>query len=47
MTDPEVAAAVEREKELARLRKGRQSTILTSPSGVLDNSGGKKVLLGS
>ena len=46
-SDPAVQAAMEKEKQLAMLRKGRQSTILTSFAG-LDNSGsGKKTLLGA
>jgi len=42
--DPEVQAAIRKERELARRRAGRQSTILTSAAGVLDS--GKKTLLG-
>jgi len=45
-SDPEVQAAMEKEKELARLRRGRASTILTSFTG-LDDTGKKKTLLGS
>ena len=44
-SDAEVQAAKEKEKTLARLRKGRASTILTSGMG-LDDSGTKKTLLG-
>lgn len=42
-SDAEVEAARERERKLARLRKGRRSTILTPLS---DESGGSKTLLG-
>ena len=45
-SDPDVQAAMEKEKELARLRRGRASTILTSFTG-LDSTGQKKTLLGS
>jgi hypothetical protein len=44
-SDSEVQAAMEKERTLARLRKGRSSTILTSGLG-LDDGGGKKTLLG-
>jgi carbohydrate-binding DOMON domain-containing protein len=43
-SDAEVQAAMEKERTLARLRKGRSSTILTSGLGLDD--GGKKTLLG-
>ena len=43
-SDAEVQAAMEKERELARLRKGRSSTILTSGLG-LENTG-KATLLG-
>lgn len=44
-SDAEVQEALEKERELARRRRGRRSTILTSPQGVQD-SGGWKTLLG-
>lgn len=44
-SNTEVQAAMEKERELARLRKGRSSTILTSGMG-LDSSSDKKTLLG-
>lgn len=44
-SDVEVQAAMEKERALARMRKGRSSTILTSGLG-LDNSAGKPTLLG-
>lgn len=43
-TDPAVEEAAEKERRLARLRKGRASTILTPMTGDLE--GGKKTLLG-
>jgi len=45
-SDAEVQAAKEKERTLARLRKGRSSTILTSGMGVVDNKVGGKTLLG-
>ncbi|MFH2076211.1 MAG: hypothetical protein ABIJ57_12840 [Pseudomonadota bacterium] len=45
LSDKEVEAAMARERELARRRKGRRSTILTSLIG--DYEGGKRTLLGS
>lgn len=45
-SNAEVQAAMEKERALARLRKGRSSTILTSGLG-LDDSSGKKTLLGA
>jgi len=45
-SDAEVQAAMEKERSLARLRKGRRSTILTSGLD-LDDTSGKKTLLGS
>lgn len=45
-SDEEVQAALERERELARKRKGRRSTILTSPTGLGDETT-TKTLLGS
>ena len=44
-SDTEVQAAMEKERELARLRKGRRSTILTSGLVGLENTG-KATLLG-
>lgn len=44
--DPEVQEAIAKERELQLKRKGRQSTILTGPTGVGDNGTGK-TLLGS
>lgn len=42
-TDPAVQAAMEKERELARTKKGRSGTILTSALGLPDTSGlGKK-----
>jgi hypothetical protein len=43
--DKEVQAAKEKERELARMRRGRSSTILTSGAGLSDSSS-KKTLLG-
>lgn len=45
-SDADVQAAMEKERQLARLRKGRSSTILTSGLGV-DDSSSKKTLLGA
>lgn len=42
-SDAEVQAAIEKERELARRRKGRASTILTSVS---DETLGKSTILG-
>ena len=44
-SNAEVQAAMEKERELARMRKGRSSTILTSGFG-LEDPGTKKTLLG-
>jgi len=44
-SNAEVQAAMEKERALARLRKGRSSTILTSGLG-LEDPGTKKTLLG-
>jgi len=44
-SDADVQAAMEKERALARLRKGRSSTILTSGLG-LEDAGTKKTLLG-
>jgi hypothetical protein len=44
--DPEVAEAVEKEKELARRRKGLRSTIVTGSMGVPTQPTQKKTLLG-
>ena len=43
--DPEVEEAKKKERELARRRKGRSSTILTGPQG-LDSQKPEKTLLG-
>jgi len=43
-SDKEIEAMMAKERELARRRKGRQSTILTS---LIGDEGGKKTLLGS
>ncbi len=45
-SDKEIEAAMAKERELARRRKGRQSTILT-PLTTGDYEGEKKTLLGS
>lgn len=45
-TDPAVEEAAAKERALARLRKGRSSTILTSLIGQPDGVTGKKTLLG-
>ena len=37
--DPAVQEAIRKEHELSMRRKGRQSTILTNPLGVLDTPG--------
>lgn len=42
--DPAVQEAIKRERELARRRRGRRSTILTGPGGVGKDE--KKTLLG-
>lgn len=44
-SDKEIEAAMAKERELARRRRGRQSTILTLLTG--DYEGEKKTLLGS
>lgn len=44
--DEEVEEAKRKERELARLRRGRSSTILTSPTGLSDTTENKKTLLG-
>jgi hypothetical protein len=46
-SDAEVQAAKEKERKLARLRKGRSSTILTSGQGLGDNNSNGKTLLGA
>ena len=43
-SDSEVAAAAAKERELARLRKGRASTILTSFTGLGEMGKGKTLL---
>ena len=43
-SDAEVQAAMEKERTLARLRKGRSSTILTSGTGLAEGGGGKTLL---
>ncbi len=40
VSDPEVEVSLEKERELARRRKGRRSTILTSGQGLADGQGG-------
>jgi hypothetical protein len=45
-TDPEVQRAIERERELARRRRGRRTTILTSAEGVGEGQQGLKKELG-
>lgn len=45
VSDADVQASMEKERALARLRKGRSSTILTSGLG-LEDAGTKKTLLG-
>jgi len=45
VSDADVQASMEKERALARLRKGRSSTILTSGLG-LEDPGTKKTLLG-
>lgn len=45
--DPALEAALEKEKILARKRKGRQSTILSDQSSDGSNDMQKKTLLGS
>jgi len=46
-SDEEVQAAMEKERALARMRKGRSSTILTSGLGLADsNNKVAKTLLG-
>ena len=42
--DPAVAEAKRKERELARRRRGRMSTILTGPSGLSDEPAGKTLL---
>lgn len=45
VSDPEVEAALEKERELARRRKGRRSTILTGGQGLVpDEQGGRRTL---
>uniref|UniRef100_A0A6M3KXL7 Uncharacterized protein n=1 Tax=viral metagenome TaxID=1070528 RepID=A0A6M3KXL7_9ZZZZ len=44
-SDPEIQAALQRERELQRRRRGRSSTILTSGLGLSDTN--KKTTLGS
>ena len=44
--DPALEAALEKEKSLARKRKGRQSTILSDQTGSSEDTQ-KKTLLGS
>jgi len=46
VNDKEVEEAKRKERELARRRSGRQSTILTGPSGVADTTQQKATLLG-
>ena len=44
-TDPAVEEAKRKERELARLRHNRASTILTNPSGLSDQANTKKATL--
>ena len=44
-SDPEVEEAIRKERELQRRRRGRSSTILTSPTGISEENN-KKTLLG-
>jgi hypothetical protein len=46
VTDPLVQEAIEKEKALARRRKGRGSTIVTGAQGLPDTVGQKKEALG-
>lgn len=44
VTDPEVEDAKRKERELARRRRGRMSTMLTGPSGLSEQPTGKTLL---
>lgn len=46
VTSPEVQEAKRKERELARRRRGRRTTILTGPSGLEDDTGGRTLLGG-